>query len=129
MNRLMIIIVVLLVIVCLFGCGGQGGAALTSTGPTTPPATTQTPTAANWLFDTTAAVPGNAPISFAGSIRQSGSMVSAVLHVSGSDCFDPAATIALTGTVAAGSTSLTSTATDGQVMTFTRKLHRHRLQR
>ena len=119
MNRLMIIIVVLLVIVCLFGCGGQPGPALTSTGPTTPPATTQTPTAANWQFDTTAAVPGKVPISFAGSISQSGSKVSGVLHVGGSDCFDPAATIVLTGTVTAGSTSLMSTAIDGQVVTFT----------
>src|SRR5277367_3541004 len=98
-------------LVLLCGCGGAPGPAPTIT---TPPQTTVTPSianvAGNWLFSTASTVPGEPPLTFAGSLSQANSAVSGALHVDGSSCFNQVITMALTGTLTAGGTSLTSTA-------------------
>jgi hypothetical protein len=45
-------------------------------------------------------------------------MVTGAVHVNGWSCFDPQATIGLTGTVTDGNIALTSTSVDGQVITL-----------
>ena len=74
--------------------------------------------AGNWQFSAVSNVSGN-PFTFAGAISQAGSMAAAALHVDGSSCFNQLTTMGLTGSVTADSTSLTSTALNGQVVTFT----------
>jgi hypothetical protein len=59
------------------------------------------------------------PLTIAGSITQSDSSVAGEVHVDGSGCFDQHTAIALTGTFTNSNVSLTSTAVDGQVITFT----------
>jgi hypothetical protein len=118
MTRLEIVLA-LSATVLFCGCGGAPGTAPGSSAPapSTPP---QTPTIpGNWQFTAASTVPGKPPLTFAGSISQAGAAVSGALHVDGSNCFDPSITISLTGTVTAGSTSLTSAAIDGQVVTLT----------
>ena len=112
------IILALLVAVLFCGCGGAPGrtpgssAAAPSSAPQAPAAL------GNWQFTATSTAPGKAPLTFAGSIGQAGTTISGALHVDGSNCFDPLITLSLTGTVTADSTSLTSAAIDGQVVTF-----------
>ncbi len=113
--------------VLLFGCGGVPRPAPTSTftSSTPPPPVTPPPipnVASNWQFSAVSNVTGNPPLTFAGSISQTGSVATAALHVDGSTCFDQLTTMGLTGTVTADSTSLTSTAVNGQVVTFTGQL-------
>jgi len=57
-------------------------------------------------------------LTIAGSINQSGSSVSAAVHVAGGSCFDQPNVIGLTGTLTDGNVSLTSASVDGQVITF-----------
>ena len=115
-------IILALAVTVLF-CGGCAGTpAPGNTAPVAPAAPTaaQAPTVfGNWQFTASSTVPGNLPLIFSGSIGTAGNAVSGALHVDGSDCFDRLTTIALTGTVAAGSTSLTSAAVNGQVMILT----------
>jgi hypothetical protein len=120
MTRLEIILAVLATVL-FCGCGGAPmPAPQSSAPPSTPSAPPQTPTIlGNWQFTAVSNVPGKPPLTFAGSIVQSGAAVSGALHVDGSNCFDRLTTISLTGTVTAESTSLTSAAVDGQVVTFT----------
>jgi hypothetical protein len=75
--------------------------------------------AGNWQFSAESTVLGNPPLTFAGGISQAGSVATAALHVDGSNCFNQLTTMGLTGTVTADRTSLTSTALNGQVVTFT----------
>jgi hypothetical protein len=63
--------------------------------------------------------PGTSPFSFGGSISQTGTATTTALHVNGSKCFNQMTTLGLTGIVTANTTSLTSMAIDGQVVTFT----------
>jgi hypothetical protein len=115
--------------VLLFGCAGVPGAAPPSTSaagqppvtqPTSTPVTSPIPSVAgNWQFSAVSTVAGNPPLTFAGNISQVGSVANAALHVDGSTCFDQLTTMGLTGTVTADSTSLTSTAPNGQVVTLT----------
>ena len=58
------------------------------------------------------------PAKIAGSIAQSGGLVSGAVHVDGWSCVDQRTTIGLTGTLTDGNVSLTSTSVDGQVITF-----------
>jgi hypothetical protein len=116
------IILALAVTVLFCGCAGAPAPAPGSTASAAPTAPTagQTPTVfGNWQFTASSTVPGKPPLTFSGSIGTAGNAVSGALHVDGSNCFDRLTTIALTGTVTAGSTSLTSAAIDGQVVTFT----------
>ncbi len=76
----------------------------------------------NWQFSTTSTVSGMRPATIAGSITQSGSLVEGAVHLDGSNCFDQLTTIGLTGTLADGNVSLTSTSVDGQVITLTGSL-------
>jgi len=112
--------------VLLCGCGGVPGstpAVSTSTSSGTappPPATPPAPNVAgNWQFSAVSAAPGTPSFSFGGSISQTDSAATTALHVDGSKCFNRLTTLGLTGTVAADTTSLTSTAIEGQVVTFT----------
>ena len=122
MTRLEIILA-LLATVLFCGCGGAPGPAPESSAPApSTPAPPQAPTIlGNWQFTAAATVPGKPALTFAGSIGQAGSAVTGALHVDGSDCFDPLTTLSLTGTVTADSTSLTSAAIAGQVVTLTGK--------
>jgi hypothetical protein len=113
------ILLALLVAVLFCGCGGAPGRTPGSSASASSSAP-QAPTAlGNWQFTATSTVPGKAPLTFAGSIGQAGDTISSALHVGGSNCFDPVTTLNLTGTVTADSTSLTSAAIDGQVVTLT----------
>jgi hypothetical protein len=123
MNRLATV-VALSATVLIFGCGGAPGPApivSPSTSPTAqPPVTPSAPKiAGNWQFSATSTVPGKPPLTFGGSIGQTDSAASGALHIGGSNCFNQLSTVGLTGTVTADSTSLTSTALDGQIVTFT----------
>jgi hypothetical protein len=113
------ILLALLVAVLFCGCGGAPGRTPGSSASASSSAP-QAPTAlGNWQFTATSTVPGKAPLTFAGSVGQAGDTISSALHVGGSNCFDPVTTLNLTGTVTADSTSLTSAAIDGQVVTLT----------
>lgn len=104
------------------GCGGAPGPASAPGGAEAPSSTPQTatpPTFGNWQFNAASSVPGKPPLTFAGSIGQTGTAVTGALHVDGSNCFDRLTTISFTSTVTGTSTSLTSAAIDGQVITFT----------
>jgi hypothetical protein len=111
--------------VLLFGCGGPPAPSPIISHPTSstsPPPVTPPPipnVAGNWQFSATSTVMGKPPLTFAGSLSQADSTVSGALHVDGSNCFNQLTTMGLTGTVTADSTSLTSTAINGQVVTFT----------
>ena len=120
MTRLEIILA-LSATILFCGCGGAPGPAPESSAAApSAPAPPQTPMIlGNWQFTAASTVPGKPPLTLAGSIGQTGAAVSGALHVDGSDCFDPLTTLGLTGTTTADSTSLTSAAIDGQVITFT----------
>jgi hypothetical protein len=115
------------VLLLLSWCGGGPGTSLlpsnpTSGGPPTPPPSPPAQSqsiSGGWQLSTTSTVsPGMPPATIAGSVTQSGTSVNAVVHVAGWSCFDQATTIGLTGTITDGNVSLTSTAVDGQVITF-----------
>lgn len=89
----------------------------------TPPSTSQTTPniVGNWQFDLVSTTPGTPALTIAGGISQNGTAVSGALHVDGSKCVDRLTTIGFSGTLSAGTTSLTSVAVDGQVVTLTGK--------
>src|SRR5580704_5246145 len=104
------------------GCGGAPGPGSAPGSPTQIPSSTPqtvTPTFGNWQFNAASSVPGKPPLTFAGSIGQTGTAVTSALHVDGSNCFDRLTTISFTSTVTGTSTSLTSPAIDGQVIILT----------
>jgi hypothetical protein len=115
------IILTLSATVLFCGCGGTTGpgSAPGSSASAVPSAPATSITPGNWQFAAASTVAGKPPLTFAGSIVQAGTAVNGALHVDGSNCFDRLTTISLTGTVTAESTSLTSAAVDGQVVTFT----------
>jgi hypothetical protein len=114
-------VLALSVAVLLSGCGASNSPSPSTTSPGQPSGT-QTPNiAGNWQFNAASNIPGNPSLTFAGNIGQTNSAVSGALHVDGSSCFNQLTIMGLTGTVTAGSTSLTSTALNGQVVTFTGK--------
>ena len=111
----------------LFGCStAPAPAPMTSPSPSTtatptPPSVTPVPGVGNWQFSGMSTLPGKPPFTFAGSITsQANSAVSGALHVNGSTCFNPLTTVDFTGTTTddGASLTLTSTAVDGQVVTF-----------
>ena len=117
-------VLALSVAVLLSGCGAsrQTSNSPSTPSPGQPSGTPSTPNVAgNWKFSATSNIPGNPPLTFAGSIGQTNSAVSSALHVDGSSCFNQLAIVGFTGTVTAGSTSLASTALNGQVVAFTGK--------
>jgi hypothetical protein len=113
------IILALAVTVLFCGCAGAPAPAPGSPAPAAPTAA-QTPAVfGNWQFTTSSTVPGEPAFTLSGSIGRTGTAVSGALHVDGSNCFDRLTTLVLTGTVGANSTSLTSAAIEGQVITLT----------
>ena len=107
--------------VFLFGCGGapippsSSGTPSSGTPSTGPPSTVTD----NWQFSAASTVPGKPPLTFAGSVTQTGvSGVSGALHVGGSNCFNQMTTMGLTGTETASNVSLSSAAVNGQVVTL-----------
>jgi hypothetical protein len=113
------ILLALLVVVFFCGCGGAPGRAPGSSASPTSSAPQAPAALGNWQFTATSTVPGKAPLTFAGNIGHAADTISGALHVDGSNCFDPLTTLNLTGVVTADSTSLTSAAIDGQVVTLT----------
>ncbi len=117
------IILTLSATVLFCGCGGAPGPASAPGGSapvTSSPPQTPTPiTLGNWQFNAASTIPGKPPLTFAGSIGQAGTAVNGALHVDGSNCFDRLTTIGFTSTMTRNSTTLTSAAIDGQVVTFT----------
>jgi hypothetical protein len=122
--------------ILLFGCAGapaptSSSTSTSSTGSTgstgQPPIPADTPyVAGNWQFTAMSTIPGNPSLTFNGGITQSGAALTVALHVNGSRCFNQSTTVGFTGTVMPGSTSmtsgsasLTSTALNGQIVTFT----------
>ena len=97
--------------------GGRGGGGIANPPPPPPNIT------GNWQLSATSTVPGMPVATIAGSITQSGSSVSGVVHLDGSNCFDELNTISLTGTLTDGLVSLISASVDGQVITFTVNLN------
>jgi hypothetical protein len=122
MKHLAITSCLLSALVLLCGCGGGG---TTSSPPSNSP-NLQTPSptaqgvniAGNWQINTTS-TSGMTPLSIGGSINQSGSSVTGVVHVNGSNCFNQLTTVGLTGTLTGSNISLTSTSVGGVVIAFT----------
>jgi hypothetical protein len=110
-------------LVLLYGCGGERtpgstpGSTSANSGPSSDPPPQGLNIAGNWQFSTRSTA-GTPPWTIAGSISQSGSKVGSVLHVDGSSCFEQPTAIRLTGTLAGGNISLTSTPVRGQVITL-----------
>ena len=110
-------------VVLLCGCGGGVRASAPPSsppsGPPSGPPTQGQNISGNWQISTTStALPGIPPATIVGSITQSDSSVSGVVHVDGWTCFDPQIAVGVTGTLTDGDVSLTSTSVDGQVITF-----------
>lgn len=108
------------VLVLLCGCGEGGAKRGTGGGEILNPSFSGVSLniAGNWNFSATSRVSAPA-LTIAGSINQSGSSVSGVVHISGSNCFDQLTTMALTGKLTGSNISLTSISVGGQVLTFT----------
>jgi hypothetical protein len=105
-------------LVLLCGCGGGVRTSRPPSDPSSNPSQGLN-VVGNWQFTTASTVPGTLPLTIAGSINQSGSVVSGAVHVDGSNCFDRLTAMGLTGTRTDSSISLTSTSVVGQVATFT----------
>jgi hypothetical protein len=117
MTRLTIVLI-LSGTVLFCGCGGGSIPAPKSLAP--PPITQATPPrTGNWQFSATPAIPGESPLTFAGSLTLSDGVVRVAVHAYGSSCFDQFTTIRLTGALTADSTSLTSAGEGGQLVTIT----------
>jgi hypothetical protein len=99
----------ILVLLCgalLCGCGGGEGTS------------TSVKVAGNWHFDSTSTASGVSPVAIDGIINQSGTSLSGIVHVDGSNCLDWVTDVGLTGTVSGNHVSLTSTSVAGQSTTF-----------
>jgi hypothetical protein len=91
----------------LSGCGANNNLALTQ---------------GNWAVTATSTTAANVPstaFNIGGNLTQSGSHVSGTMHVTGSECFDPSAQITITGTVSDKKVTLTTAASNEQVITVT----------
>jgi hypothetical protein len=105
-------------LVLLCGCGGGQRTSGSPSSPPSGPPTQELNIAGNWQFSTTPTVAGTPAVTIAGSISQSGSSVSGVVHVDGSNCFDPLIAVGLTGTLTDGNISVTSASVNRQVITL-----------
>lgn len=110
----------LVLVFLLCGCGANQNiprptTALPAPSPAPTPAAPSM-TQGNWELDTTSSA-GLAVLTIGGNIIPSGASLSAAVHVSGSTCFDPMTTIALTGSVSSsGDVQLNSATVAGQVI-------------
>ena len=108
-----------LALVLLCGCGGGRPSGSPLTPPSTPTSGSPQPSiAGHWQFTTTS-MTGMPPTTLAGSLAQSGKLVSGAVHVDGSHCFDWLTTIDLTGTLSGNSVSLTSASVAGEITNLT----------
>ena len=108
------------IMLTLGGCAGNAAKYF-------PPPQTLNDIAGNWQFNVTSSVSGTSAFSLAGSVNQSGQIVASALHVSGSSCFDPLATMDLSGKQGGGKLSMSSALVDGQVVNFTGNLTNYTL--
>jgi hypothetical protein len=78
-------------------------------------------TAGNWYLQASSQVSADASQipQIGGSLTQTDSVISGVLHVSNSSCFDGATAIPVSGTVSGDTVTLTSDSIIGQVITIT----------
>jgi len=116
----------LVLFVTSFLCGCGGGLQTVEKAPSLTKAPTSTEQqlpniAGNWQFTATSTLPGKSSPTLAGSISQNSDAIGGALHVQGSDCFDPLATMYFTGATLHGNTLLTSNTVDGQVITISGK--------
>ncbi len=94
-------------VLALAGCGAGRNLALTQ---------------GNWAVTATSTNTGTIAIStfyIGGNLTQTGSSVSGTMYIVGSDCFDSAAPIAITGTVKEKKVTLTTASYQEQVITVT----------
>jgi hypothetical protein len=90
------------------GCGG-GSSNQTSANPLTIQA-------GNWSLIANSTKVAGAAAYLGGSLTQSGSTITGMMHIMGSTCFDPATGVAVTGTVSGNSVSFSSGSVAGQVL-------------
>jgi hypothetical protein len=115
------LLLVFLALLC--GCGGGTGSSDSSGGggqvnpPVSPPAPLNVQ--GNWQLTLPMGGEFDPDINIAGSIVQSGTSLTGAVHLDGSDCFDRANTVNLTGTVSDPNLTLTLSEIDGQVVTLT----------
>ena len=112
----------------LTACNMAPGPAPVPSGVTTSPGTTPTPAApptpqflpisGDWQFSTTSTT-GMSAMQVGGGLVESGGSVTGAILVDGSTCFGHLAPISLVGTLTGNQLSLTSTASDGQVIALT----------
>jgi hypothetical protein len=79
-------------------------------------------TSGNWYLQTYSQVSATGMSKMpqiGGSLNQTDSSITGILHVSNSDCFDWLADIPVTGTVNGNTATITSASTNGQVITIT----------
>jgi hypothetical protein len=103
------------ILILLCGCGG--GNQIGGPGPTASAQSLNI--VGNWSFSATSAVSGTLPMTFAGSIDQSGSSVRGTVHVDGSNCYAQLTAVGLTGKLNGNTIFLNSVSVVGQVITFT----------
>jgi hypothetical protein len=117
-------IVVLSVLVLFWACGTP--APTTSAGSSGRPGSSGNSSlhqiGSNWQLSATSSVQVGLPVTLAGSIVQSGHVLSGALHVSGWNCFDQRIAIQLNGTLTDGNLTLISDSVDGQVLTFSGRI-------
>ena len=112
----------------LTACNMAPGPAPVPSGVTTSPGTTPTPAApptpqflpisGDWQFSTTSTT-GMSAMQVGGGLVESGGSVTGAILVNGPTCFGHLAPISLVGTLTGNQLSLTSTASDGQVIALT----------
>lgn len=100
----------------LTGCGGGGGGSTSTNSPSTP--SNSGVSSGNWsLAAASSVVAGKTYIG--GSLLQSGTSLSAIMHIDGSSCYDLLTNIPFTGSVTGTNFTLTSSSINSQVITVT----------
>lgn len=110
----------LLALILLCSCGGNRSTPPSGTfsSPGTVPPPGRSISSGNWEFKLTSSA-GMPPLTISGNINAATSSLNGVVHLSGSTCFDPTTTIALTGTLSsAGDVRLSSATVAGQVISL-----------
>jgi len=105
--------------VCLFllvGCGGGGGSS--STGGGSNGTSNSSVTSGNWSLVASSSVVANTSY-IGGSLTQSGSSLSATMHIDHSSCYELTTDVPLSGTITGSSFTLTSSIVNSQVITVT----------
>jgi hypothetical protein len=111
-----LLLLVFLALLC--GCGGDGAATGGDGRQVTPPPTPPPPlnVQGNWQFTIPVGGEFDPDITIAGSIIQSGDSLTGAVHLGGSDCFDHARTVNITGTINDPNVSFTLAESDGHTV-------------